>query len=225
MPDQLTFDLPAKAALGRSDFFVAPSNEAAVTMLESWTNWPDRKLILCGAEGSGKSHLAQVWATLSGARVLDAEAFEGLTDGNVALDGLERVVGDGAREEALFHLHNHVQSSGFHLLVTSALEPARLDFTLPDLKSRMLGSTLVRIEAPDDQLIAAVMAKLFADRQLAVGPSAISYAVPRLQRTLAAVHALVDQLDALSLERGRPITRQLVAELLDTPPARPEDMS
>jgi chromosomal replication initiation ATPase DnaA len=225
VPKQLTFDLPAKAALGRSDFFVAPSNAAAVTLLESWSDWPGGKLVLCGATGAGKTHLAHVWAALSGAKVVAAAAVDGPLDGPVAVDGLEAITGDRRAEEALFHLHNHVLGQDQPLLVTSALEPARLDFALPDLKSRMLGTTLVRIEPPDDQLMAAVMAKLFADRQLVISPSVVTYAVPRLKRTLAAVHALVEALDLRALERGKPVTRALVAELLDSSGASPDDMS
>ncbi|MEO8530500.1 MAG: DnaA/Hda family protein [Deltaproteobacteria bacterium] len=223
MTQQLTFDLPAKTALGRSDFFVSAANEVAVQALEHWQGWPSGKLLIAGPEGSGKSHLAQVWADLAGATLLDD--IKGLVDGHVAIDGLEHIAGDPAREEALFHLHNHVLAAGNRLLITSRCEPARLDFTLPDLQSRMLGTQLIKLDAPDETLLTAVMAKLFDDRQVNISPAVISYATTRLDRTFAAVHALVAKLDALSLERAKPISRQMVAEILETTEEPSDELS
>ena len=50
MATQLSFDLPSKTALGREDFFVSPANAAAVALIESWPDWPSRKLLLTGQE-------------------------------------------------------------------------------------------------------------------------------------------------------------------------------
>ena len=194
-------------------------------MLDAWRDWPSGKLLLIGAAGAGKTHLAHVWAEMAGAVLFDPAQEQGLIGQNCVVDGLETLVGDHAREERLFHLHNHLQSAGHALLVTSAVEPARLTFALPDLQSRMMGTQLVRIEGPDEALIAGVMAKLFDDRQLIVAPPVISYAATRLPRTLAAVHQLVGAVDALALERAKPVTRALMAEVLDTLPLSPDDVS
>jgi len=225
MIQQLTFDLPGRNALGRSDFFVAPSNEAAVQAIDNWQDWPSGKLILVGPQGSGKSHLAEVWANLAGARQYDVATNSGLIDGNLVLDGLEAIVGDASKEEVVFHLHNHLLSLGHHLLITSRSEPGLLTFALPDLQSRMLGTQLVRIDPPDEMLLSAVMAKLFDDRQVNISPQVIAYAVTRIDRTLAAVHALVAELDALSLARSKPMSRQMVAEILDTKHEDRDDLS
>jgi chromosomal replication initiation ATPase DnaA len=90
---------------------------------------------------------------------------------------------------------------------------------LPDLASRLQAAPLTRLDAPDDALLSAVLIKLFADRQIAVPPTLIPYLVLRMERSIGAARALVTALDARALAMGRPITRQLAADLLDSDPA------
>ncbi|MCX4198808.1 hypothetical protein OMR07_27865, partial [Methylobacterium organophilum] len=61
-PRQLAFDLPLDPRSGREDFLVGPANEAAYALIEAWPDWPDSVLVLTGPSGSGKSHLAAIWA-------------------------------------------------------------------------------------------------------------------------------------------------------------------
>jgi chromosomal replication initiation ATPase DnaA len=214
---QLAFDLPNVTAMTRADFFVAPSNVVALQVVEGWQDWPGRKLVLAGPEGSGKTHLAQVWAELAGAVVIDGPH---LADVDLApLAGQNVVVEDADRlpanaEAALFHLHNIVTEGGA-LLLTAKSPPRDWGLGLPDLISRMQAAPLARLEAPDDALLAAVLVKLFADRQVAVPPNVIPYLVSRMPRSIGAARALVMALDAQALAEGRPITRPLAGEVLD----------
>ena len=61
MTRQLAFDLPGRVALGRENFFVSPANALAVAALDGWRDWPERRMLLFGPEGAGKTHLAHVW--------------------------------------------------------------------------------------------------------------------------------------------------------------------
>lgn len=88
---------------------------------------------------------------------------------------------------------------------------------LPDLLSRLQAAAVARIGAPDDALLSAVLVKLFADRQITVPPALIAWLVLRMERSIAAARALVALLDARALAEGRPITRALAAEVLDSP--------
>lgn len=216
---QLTFDLPARTAWRREDFFVSPANAAALAALDDWRNWPGGKMVLTGPKGSGKTHLAKLWAAETGAAVLPAAALAGAdlpalsAHGAVAVEDAEAVAGDGAGEAAFFHLHNLVTQSG-HLLVTAATPPRDWRLALPDLASRLQAAGLARIEAPDDALLSAVLIKLFSDRQVAVPPAVIPYMVQRMERSIDAARDLVARLDARSLAEGRPITRALAAEVM-----------
>ena len=68
---------------------------------------------------------------------------------------------------------------------------------------------MARLEPPDDALLAAVLVKLFADRQLAVAPDLIQYLLARIDRSFAAAEAVVAALDRAGLARHRPITARL----------------
>lgn len=216
---QLAFDLPARTAWRREDFFVSPANAAALAALDDWRHWPGGKMVLTGPKGSGKTHLARLWAAETGAAVLPATALDEAdlpalaALGAVAVEDAEALAGHPAREAALFHLHNLVTPTG-RLLVTAAQPPRDWALALPDLASRMQAAALARIEAPDDALLSAVLVKLFADRQLAVPPAVIPYMVQRMERSIDAARALVAALDARSLAEGRSITRPFVAEVM-----------
>lgn len=220
MSEQLTFDLPVRSARERGDFFVAPSNAVALAAVEGWESWPGRKMVVTGPAGAGKSHLAQVWADLSGARVIRAGALEStsaarLAGHNVAVEDADRVAGAPELETALFHLHNLVLAEGGSLLLTSRLAPSRWGLELADLASRMQGTPCIALEAPDEALLSAVLVKLFDDRQLHVAPNVVSYLAPRLPRSLAAAEAFVARLDRAALAQQRAVTRPLAARLLD----------
>ena len=220
MAKQLSFDLPVRQALGREDFFVSPANAAAVGMIESWQEWPARKLVLAGPAGSGKTHLTWVWSTLAKAQVIEARALAdadipALASANIAVEDAHTVAGDRAAEESLFHLHNLTLAEGHALLISADRPPKRWGLRLPDLASRMQGTGLVSLDAPDDQLLAAVMMKLFADRQLSPTPDTIPYLIPRMARSFDAARTLVAALDDTALETRRPINRTLARQVLD----------
>lgn len=217
---QLAFDLPARAALRREDFFVSPANAAALAVLEAG-HWPLNKLVLVGPPGSGKTHLAHIWAARSGAALMQAGSL-GQADiaerahTPVALEDADSVAGDARAETALFHLHNLLAERGLPLLLTATTPPRDWGLRLPDLLSRMQGASLTRIDPPDDALLSAVLVKQFADRQLLVPPTLIGWLLGRMDRSLASARDLVARLDAAALARGGPVTRALAAEVLDS---------
>lgn len=217
---QLAFDLPAHAALRREDFFVSPANAAALAVLEAG-QWPLNKLVLVGPPGSGKTHLAHIWAARSGAALMQAGSL-GQADiaarahTPVALEDADSVAGDPRAETALFHLHNLLAERGLPLLLTATTPPRDWGLRLPDLLSRMQGTSLTRIDPPDDALLSAVLVKQFADRQLLVPPALIGWLLGRMDRSLASARDLVARLDAAALARGGPVTRALAAEVLDS---------
>lgn len=220
MARQLTFELPLREARGRGDFFVSASNADALAVVDAWPDWPGGKLVVTGPPGAGKSHLAQLWADRAEAVVLAAETLAGtdsatLAGRNVALEDADRLAGDPAAEAAAFHLHNLVLAEGGALLVTAAAAPSRWGLGLPDLASRMQGTPLVAIEPPDEALLAAVLVKLFADRQIEPPDTLISYLVARIERSFAAAREIVAQLDATALAEGRPIGRDLARQVLE----------
>jgi len=224
MATQLPLDLPTRTALGREDYFISRSNAVALASLESWRDWPNRKMVLTGHKGSGKTHLAHVWAASSRAAIVQATDLQDadisrLASGNLVVEDAHCVVGDPMREEALFHTHNMVLAEGHHLLLTAPRAPSRWGIVLPDLRSRLEGTSLAVLEEPDDALLAAMLTKQFADRQLMPTPEAITYLLRNMDRSAAEAVRVVAQMDRRALAQGRKITRKLALEVLQSPDA------
>lgn len=220
---QLAFNLAHAEQYGRAGFFVSPANAAALAVVEDWQRgWPGGKLVLAGPAGAGKTHLAHIWAEAAEARLIAARDLPGsdlrALGPRVVVEDADSVAGIPAAEEALFHLHNLILPTG-RLLLTAATPPRDWGLALPDLLSRMQAAALARLDAPDDALLSAVLVKLFADRQVTVPPNLIPYLVQRMERSIAAARSLVARLDARALAEGRPVTRALAADLLDSPDA------
>jgi chromosomal replication initiation ATPase DnaA len=215
-PRQLTLALDHAESLAREDFLEGPSNAAALALIERWPDWPSRVVLLRGPEGSGKSHLAAIWARASGARTLSPRALDGaevpiaLATGALVLENLDR---GGFEEAALFHLLNLAREERAYLLITARSAPATWSIRVPDLTSRLRAIPVVALEAPDDALLRAVIVKLFADRQLAVDEGLVGYLATRIERSFAAARAAVAALDREALRLKRPVTRALAAEL------------
>ncbi|WP_170784037.1 DnaA ATPase domain-containing protein [Ruegeria lacuscaerulensis] len=223
MARQLNFDLPAKTALGREDFFVSPANALAVAMISA-TSWPGNKLVLSGPAGSGKTHLAHVWAAETGGRILHAtdlrhEDVPALAQTPIAIEDVPMIADDAERQKTLFHLHNLTLAEGNALLMTGRLAPKFWELPLPDLQSRIEGAHHVSLDPPDDALLGAVLAKLFVDRQLNPGPEVISYLVKHMDRRFETAADVVAQLDMLALTEKRDITRALAVRVLNSDPA------
>ncbi len=220
MAEQLTFDLPVRDSRAKGDFFVSDANAMAVARLETSDTWPNGKLVLIGPEGAGKSHLAHVWAESAGGQVLSLSDLLELdipaVETPIAIENAENLT--SASEEALFHLHNHMGASGLPLLLIARVPPAQWSIGLPDLKSRMMATDSVRIDPPDDALLAAVMVKQFADRQLSVSPQVITWLVTHMDRSFGTAQRLVGQLDRVALSEGRAITRPLAQKVLNASP-------
>lgn len=215
---QLAFELPHRPALGREAFLAAQSNAAALAAVEGWRNWPGGRMLLIGPKGAGKTHLAHVFAAACrGAGVVQASALAGADIPalaalpGVAVEDAGAVAGERAAETALFHLHNLTLAEGGRLLITAATPPRDWGLVLPDLLSRMQALPVAQVDPPSDALLAAVLVKLFADRQIDVAPSLIRWLVPRIERSFAAAGAIVARLDAAALSRGQPVTRKLAA--------------
>ena len=217
--EQLPFNFEHRPTLDREDFLVTSGNIEAVKMLDSYPLWPSHAVIIYGANGCGKTHLAHVFVKKTGGKTplisaadLTAEQVPYLLakSGNLVVEDIEAL----KDEEALLHLYNYAKETGAHLLMTSEVAPADLAIKLPDLSSRLLATPAIRIGNPDDAFIKALLVKLFADRQLLIGEEAIDYAIKNMERSFKGAGDLVAAADKLSLAKHKAITIPLLREIL-----------
>ena len=217
---QIPFDFDPRPALGGEDFLVAPSNAQAVKWVEMWPNWPRPVLVIVGLEGSGKTHLANVFLAQTGARLITPEDLK--LGADKALDGqsavvLEDIQGfvDAGLSDDLFHLYNLAVEDDKKILMTSTQAPARLNIQLKDLSSRLKTATVAEILPPDDALLAALIVKQFSDRQLSINQDVLDYMMSRMNRSFAGVRDLIKAVDTLALAEQRAITKPLVRRVLN----------
>jgi chromosomal replication initiation ATPase DnaA len=221
MSEQLRLAFEHHPATGPEDFMPAPGNREALAWLARWPDWPAPALVLHGPPGCGKSHLARIWATRTGARWLDGRA---LTDAEpsehwtAVLDDADPVADEGA----LLSIYNRLQERRGHLLITARRPVGAWTLRLPDLASRLRAAPAAAIGAPDDALLGAVLLKLFADRQLVVSEAVVEYLVRHMERSFDAARRVVADLDGASLRQQRPITVALARALLDQAAATPQ---
>lgn len=216
-PRQLALALPHRESFARDDFLEGPGNAAALALIDSWPDWPARAMLLVGPEGSGKSHLAAIWATEAGARLTAAAALDAREVPAALATGalvVEDAVAGGFDERALFHLLNLAREEAAFVLITSRTAPAAMPVVLRDLASRLRALPAVTLAAPDDALLRAVLVKLCADRQMTVDEGVVGYLAARIERSFAAARRTVERLDAEALRLARPVTRALAASVL-----------
>jgi len=218
---QIPLPLPHNAAMGADDFLVTPSNQDAVAWIEKYPDWPAHGLIVTGAAGSGKSHLLNLWVRQSNATVLTAKDLSisdfaaSAAPQKIAIDDVDSVAGNAVAEENLFHLYNHLKSSGGSFVLTMAQGAGQAGFILPDLRSRLLTLPTAVLGTPDDDLLAALIVKQFRDRQVALDAGVVAYIVPRAPRDADAIRALVEKLDHAALAEGRKISISLARRILE----------
>ncbi|HRO00614.1 DnaA ATPase domain-containing protein [Nitrobacter sp.] len=214
---QLAFSLPHAESFSRDDFLEGPANTAALSLIESWPEWPNRIMLLAGPEGCGKSHLAAIWAERAGARSISAQGLTAatvpmaLTTGALVVEDINPKTFD---ELALFHLMNLAREEAAFVLMTARVTPAAIEIGLRDLRSRLRAVPVVTLMPPDDHLLRALIVKFSADRQMNIDEAIVSLIATRTERSVAAARLAVERLDAESLRLGRPVTRALAAELL-----------
>ena len=222
MRRQLTLDLTTPPAFSRADFLPSAANEAALSALDAPRDWPQGRMLLIGPEGAGKSHMAAFWAAENGARKVTAAGLNPensfhlvAEDGALVVDDADHSGYAAGAEQALFHLWNLCGARNCLMLMTARTAPRDWGLALPDLRSRMDAVAQVKLGPPDEALLAAVLVKLFADRQLTVSAGLIDWLVLRMDRDMGLARRLVSGMDRMALSRKGPVTRKIAADLLD----------
>jgi len=215
MPGQLALPFGSRPALGRGDFIVAPCNEQALRFIERWPDWPTRAVAIFGPRDSGKTHLAQIFADLSGARLVSASELSALdpdTESAIAVE-LDDTQADMERDRLIFALFERPSGT---LLLTGRRPPSEWPVALGDLKSRFDALLAFEVWAPDDHLLSALIRKQFADRQLETTDAIVRRLLTHVERTPQAIAAFINRIDEKALAEKRAISERLVMELIDS---------
>lgn len=214
---QIPFNLVPAPRYSRAAFTATAANRSALAFVENWPQWPAQRLLLVGPAGSGKTHLAHIWAEKAGAQFIDARTLtveKGVDPGRSTAFVLDDVQ-CAHSERALFHFLNVAAQRRCWLLMTIDQEPAQMTFKLPDLRSRLNGAPRCHLAWPDEELLEAVLIKLFEDRQMAPDPNIIGYITKRIERTLSAAETVVAAIDRVALSRRQAVNLSHAREVLE----------
>ncbi len=190
---QIALPLAHKKAADPDRIVVGNANIAAIESLRDPSKWPFGTAILAGESRSGKSLLGRWFA---------GKGMGTVIDGANAID-----------ETDLFHRWNKAQETGQPLLLISDAE--KWDIKLPDLRSRLGAALHLEITTPDDDMVSDLIESLAAQHGLALGEGALTYLVPRAERSFSELERLVKTIDRLSLERKAPATQGIWRDALE----------
>jgi hypothetical protein len=195
-PDQIALPLDWPQSDGDARFIVSDANREAFEHFGRFSMWPVRATILTGPRRSGRTLLARTFVERVGGRLFDeAERRD---------------------EEELFHAWNQAQDTGRPLIMVADEVPPAWSPMLPDLKTRLAVTPVVRIGHPDDSLFSALIQLHFADRGLHVPADALRFMSERLHRDYWTAERAVEAVDQFAIaERARlslPTIRRALAE-------------
>ena len=222
---QLPFEFYHRPCLGRDDFMTAECNFEAFRLIDSWPIWTYFAACIYGPEGCGKSHLANIFTDKISVHEHDPYKIPQIQASDLTLDMPRRLLNTckylivedlcaNINQEAMFNLYNMYRDEGGFILFTSTEAPARINFSLPDLRSRMNIIPSVEIKEPDDGLLSALLVKLSMDRQLSISPEQINFILNNMQRSFNYARKLVAEIDNISLAQKKAVSIPLIKEAM-----------
>lgn len=228
---QLVLDIrpDAPPTLGN---FVAGANDELVAALTRIADVPRRApdsagelpiaphLYLWGPSGSGRSHLlrATVAAATAAGRPAEYVPAPAIDDALPETPGLLLAIDDidqlsPPAQIALFNAFNRARGNGHALLLAGAAAPRELALR-EDLRTRVGQCLIYEVRVLDDAARAAILATLAQRRGLRLADDVVEFLLRHGRRDLPSLFAVLDALDAASLERKRPVTLPLLREMM-----------
>ncbi len=194
---------------GQDNFIVSLCNINAYNAIIKQKLWPNNRILILGEAGSGKSHLAKIWAQKIGAKFFK-EPFERLYDISCTAAIVEDV-DTLDKDDELFHLINYCSEQRIDLMMTARCMPKS---ELQDLRSRLNATHKILIKSPDDELVKILLYKYFSINQIHVDADVFDYIRSRIERSFSAITHFAELFNTMSLKQKRPITIPFVKSIL-----------
>ena len=200
----------------KENFFVSTSNLEAFEILNNWPKWIKKFINLYGEKYSGKSHLAKIFESKSTCLNISEKDFteEILIKFKTKQSLIIEDYQNNISENLLYSLINTVEQENKYLLITSEKPINEFNYKLNDLVSRLNNFLYIKLEAPDDELIYALIVKNFSDRQITIDKKLIDYIIKRIDRSYESIFVFISKIDQLSLQKGEPINLEVIKKVL-----------
>ncbi|MXW07105.1 MAG: hypothetical protein F4X56_07305 [Gammaproteobacteria bacterium] len=177
---------------------------------------PDH-LWVFGDSAVGKTHAMHILVSELDSAILVSEDEYELTGleafSTVVFDGIERWIGSAEKERQIFGLYERLVREKHRLVLTSRSKLERLDFALPDLKSRISMFTRYHMlpVPPGEQL--AFLQDLVKKKGATLSTDVGRYLLRHLTRSQSGLVQAIDRLNEESIFRNRNISIPLVKEV------------
>ena len=216
MTDQLLLKFPSRKAYSKEDFYVSSSNNEAFKLIESWPKWIKKAVNIFGPAGSGKTHLTSILKNKTSLITIESDKLDDEIFFKFKLKEVLIIenLNENISENLLFSLYNVSLQDNKYLLITSKKPINKLNFKLPDLRSRLNSTTIIGIDLPSDELISVILSKNFSDRQIEVEKKHIDYIIKRIDRSYEKISQFISTLDKYSLKKMSPFSLKLIKEVL-----------
>ena len=222
---QYMFNFLPQNYLGEEDFMITSCNQNAYMAIKMWPNWQHFSLNIFGPKSSGKSHLANIWISTIQNTLPRPIQIPILSSHNINMKNVNKITNEypylvvedldsNINEEAFFHLYNNYNVPNRFILFTSEVPPSKLALKLPDLRSRLNIIPTVEIMQPNDEMLIALVAKLFNDRQIIINQEILDYIINHSERSFDFITKLVAEIDEISWTYGRAVSIPIIKEAL-----------
>jgi DnaA-homolog protein len=182
---------------------------------------------ICGATGTGKSHLLQAVSAAASAAgrsgyfplaeitPLGVGALEGLPQLDcVCFDDIDRVTGKLGWEHALFGLLREIEERGGRLVASATAPPALLEWALPDLGSRFGAAAIFQMRALDEREQQQALQLHARVRGFELPDETALWLQRRYPRDMRTLYTLLDTLDEAALIAQRRLTVPFIRTVL-----------
>ncbi len=239
---QLIFDFNFEPAYTFKNFVKTASTEMAynAALLIAQKNKKYNPFCIYGEKGVGKTHLMraignEVKSTSKEESILYLDSKSILSDqersinefdmvslmerlshvGFLIIDDLDILVEEPHLDEKFFHLYNnHLVQRGKQLVFASSISPHLLNFSDKNLQSRLQSGLSVKIEKMNDEDKRKVIKKLSKDFEVFIPYDVINYILNSAPRDFKSIHAIVKQINQISLRTKKKITLPLAKKTL-----------
>jgi len=187
-------------------------------------------LYVWGEVGVGKSHLLQaccqtenlnqkhaMYLPLHILKNTGPECLEDLEQFHlIAIDDIDKIAGDRAWDEALFHLYNRIRENQHtRLLISASIAPTLLPIQLPDLRSRLGWGLSLPIKPLSDENKVATIRQMAWNQGIDLPEKVAYFLMSRCSRNMHDLTQLLNKLDKASLAAKRKLTVPFVKQALN----------
>lgn len=207
--------------LNWNDFVMSEENLDAVSSLTKWPQWITNGLIIHGEPGTGKTHLAALWAQSANAIYVLNESLKHNTrdlfqnNCNFVIDNFENFL-TTSNYAWLFDFLNIAKEKNRSFLILAKKHPQSWGITLKDLSSRIFTIPCVKIHQPNDELLLKIAQKISKDLQISIQKDVLQYLLNFIPRDVKSIWSLLKTLDQLSMQKHKSINLAFVKNYLNT---------